>query len=68
MREAVTLTARLLTTALLLMPTASAVSAADEANYPSRQIRVVVGFAAGGAPDALARIISDLCVPKIGFG
>src|SRR5258707_334493 len=55
MHEAVTLTARLLTTALLLMATASAVSAADEANYPSRQIRVVVGFAAGGAPDSLGR-------------
>ncbi len=66
MHEAVTLTARLLTTALLLMATASAVSAADEANYPSRQIRVVVGFAAGGAPDALARIISDRLTQKWG--
>jgi tripartite-type tricarboxylate transporter receptor subunit TctC len=33
--------------------------AAEEANYPSRAIRIVVGFAAGGAPDALARIIAD---------
>jgi tripartite-type tricarboxylate transporter receptor subunit TctC len=66
MREAVTLTARLLTTALLLMPTASAVSALDEANYPSKQIRVVVGFAAGGAADVLARLISDHLAQKWG--
>ena len=66
MREAVTIVARLLTTALLLTPTASAVSALDEVNYPSKQIRLVVGFAAGGAPDALARIISDRLTQKWG--
>ena len=33
-------------------------SAADE-NYPARSIRILVGFAAGGAPDALARVIGD---------
>ena len=32
--------------------------AADE-NYPARSIRILVGFAAGGAPDALARVIGD---------
>ena len=54
MREAVTIAARLLTTVLLLTPIASAVSALDdETNYPSKQIRIIVGFAAGGAPDAL---------------
>jgi tripartite-type tricarboxylate transporter receptor subunit TctC len=41
----------LLTTSLLLMPTASAVCAFDEANYPSKQIRIIVGFAAGGAAE-----------------
>ena len=66
MSEAVTIAARLLTTALLLMPTASAVCAFDEANYPSEQIRIIVGFAAGGAPDALARIISDRLTQKWG--
>jgi tripartite-type tricarboxylate transporter receptor subunit TctC len=66
MGESVMIVARLLTTVLLLMSAASAVSALDEANYPSRQIRIVVGFSAGGAPDALARIISDRLTQKWG--
>jgi tripartite-type tricarboxylate transporter receptor subunit TctC len=67
MREAVTIAARLLTTVLLLTPIASAVSALDdETNYPSKQIRIIVGFAAGGAPDALARIIGDRLMKKWG--
>ena len=32
---------------------------ADDAGYPARSIRILVGFAAGGAPDALARVIGD---------
>jgi tripartite-type tricarboxylate transporter receptor subunit TctC len=56
----------LLTTAFLLLPPASAAFAADEASYPSKQIRIIVGFAAGGAPDALARIISDRLTQKWG--
>jgi tripartite-type tricarboxylate transporter receptor subunit TctC len=66
MGELAMIVARLLTTVLLLMSAASAVSALDEANYPSRQIRIVVGFSAGGAPDALARIISDRLTQKWG--
>src|SRR6516164_2171988 len=66
MREAVTIAARLLTTVLLLALTASAVSAVDETNYPSKQIRIIVGFATGGAPDALARIIGDRLMKKWG--
>jgi tripartite-type tricarboxylate transporter receptor subunit TctC len=33
--------------------------AAEVPDYPSRAIRIIVGFAAGGAPDALARIIGE---------
>ena len=36
----------------------SAALAADDA-WPSKAIRILVGFAAGGAPDALARVIGD---------
>lgn len=42
--------------ALGTMPVAHA---ADDAGYPSNPIRIIVGFAAGGAPDALARVIAD---------
>lgn len=58
--------ARFVTTVLLLMSATAPVSALDEANYPSRQIHIVVGFAAGGAPDVLARIISDRLTQKWG--
>lgn len=66
MSESAMIVARFVTTVLLLMSATAPVSALDEANYPSRQIRIVVGFAAGGAPDALARIISDRLTQKWG--
>ena len=51
---------RLLAVALILMGASiSGASAEDASSYPSRPIRIVVGFAAGGAPDALARIVGD---------
>ena len=54
-----TIVARLAAVALALLATVSTTPAADDANYPARPIRIIVGFAAGGAPDALARIIAD---------
>jgi tripartite-type tricarboxylate transporter receptor subunit TctC len=50
--------ARILALALGLIAAASP-SVAQDANYPARPIHIIVGFAAGGAPDALARIIAD---------
>src|SRR5262249_53734638 len=49
---------RIFAAALATLCCASAAFAADD-SYPSRQIRIIVGFAAGGAPDALARIVAD---------
>lgn len=43
----------------LAVATASVSRAADDASYPARPIHIVVGFAAGGAPDGLARVIAD---------
>jgi tripartite-type tricarboxylate transporter receptor subunit TctC len=49
-------------TAALLVAAASVAFGAfpsSAADYPVRPIRIIVGFAAGGAPDALARVIGD---------
>jgi len=52
---------KLLTTALLVVTASVVVGAAsaDAADYPVRPIRIIVGFAAGGAPDTLARVIGE---------
>jgi tripartite-type tricarboxylate transporter receptor subunit TctC len=33
--------------------------AASAADYPTRPVRIMVGFAAGGAPDTLARVVGE---------
>jgi tripartite-type tricarboxylate transporter receptor subunit TctC len=46
--------------AALLVAAAGAAFAtlpSDAADYPARPIRIIVGFAAGGAPDTLARVV-----------
>lgn len=51
------LTQRLVRTSLLL--TAIAASSAWANNYPSQPIRIVVGYAAGGTTDILARVLGE---------
>jgi tripartite-type tricarboxylate transporter receptor subunit TctC len=51
--------ARSMLAAFGLLTAAGAALADDPAAYPARTIRIVVGFSAGGAPDALARIVGE---------
>ena len=47
----------LLATSLLALPAVQAQSAAD--SYPSKPIRIIVPFAAGGSVDAIARVLAE---------
>jgi tripartite-type tricarboxylate transporter receptor subunit TctC len=49
--------ARVLATAFLCAVAAS--HAVAESDFPSKPIRIIVGFAAGGAPDLLARTVGE---------
>lgn len=51
--------ARLPVAAVALLSILAAPAAAQEPSYPAKPIRIIVGFAPGGAPDALARIVAD---------
>jgi tripartite-type tricarboxylate transporter receptor subunit TctC len=62
----VTIVIRLLTTILLTIPAVSGALGADDPSYPSKQIRIILGFAAGGAPDSLARVVGERLTQKLG--
>ncbi|MGY3508139.1 tripartite tricarboxylate transporter substrate binding protein [Bradyrhizobium lupini] len=55
-----------LAAAIFLFGGFSATTSASAENYPSRPIRLLHGFAAGGAADTLSRIIADGLSKKLG--
>jgi tripartite-type tricarboxylate transporter receptor subunit TctC len=48
----------------IVLPIASRVARAQD--YPARPVRIIVGFAAGGAPDILARLIGQWLSDRLG--
>ncbi|TWG89277.1 tripartite-type tricarboxylate transporter receptor subunit TctC [Cupriavidus gilardii J11] len=57
---------RQLAAAICTVAATFAVPAAQAETFPARPIRIVVGFPTGGAPDTLARIISEKISPSWG--
>lgn len=61
-----TLAGRLLAAAICLLGLAAALDAARADDYPSRPIRVIVPFPAGGTADVMPRIFADWMGRKLG--
>src|SRR5262249_44691171 len=55
---------RALPIALIMIALASAASAQGAADFPSRPVKIVVPFAAGGPTDVVARILADLLAAR----
>jgi tripartite-type tricarboxylate transporter receptor subunit TctC len=50
---------RFILTSAVLAGLGPSLALAQAQDYPTRPIRIIVGFAAGGAPDALARVVAE---------
>jgi tripartite-type tricarboxylate transporter receptor subunit TctC len=53
-----------LTASAAVFPAASPIAVAQ--TYPTRPVRIIVGFAAGGAPDILARLFGQWLSERLG--
>ena len=53
-------------TALALAASVTAAAAADAGDYPNRIVKLVVGFAAGGGNDIIARIVGQKLEERLG--
>ena len=57
---------RLKLLSVMTLATLAGISNAQEANWPNRPIKIVVGFAAGTPPDIFARLYGDYASKKLG--
>jgi tripartite-type tricarboxylate transporter receptor subunit TctC len=57
---------RLLGAGLLLAPGLPRGARAQDVNYPTRPVRMVIAFPAGGSSDITARMVADRLTPRLG--